>query len=128
MQISERLRVHSGVSSRMDQPWTEHTSAISRDENSSMAISSRTSPSYKDITSESPGFVIDDRDEGLIFVDPTLLIASERQTRMKLRQNLPLAPLSVLRQMQQMYPSPSLSNGEYAHQFDRVNAMISGSP
>src|SRR5271169_3953939 len=55
-----------------------------------------------------------------------LLIASERQTRMKLRQNLPLAPLSTLRQMQKMYPSPSLSNGEYAHQFDRVNAMISG--
>jgi len=67
----------------------------------------------------------DSRDEGLIFVDPTLLIASERQTRMKLRQNLPLASLSTLRQMQKMYPSPSLSNGEYAHQFDRVNAMIS---
>lgn len=70
----------------------------------------------------------DHRDEGLIFVDPTLLVASERQTRMKLRQNLPLAPLSVLRQVHKMYPSPSASNGEYAHQFDRVNALISGPP
>lgn len=105
----------------------ERMSVIFQDENSSMETSSRISASYRDITSTCTRFIeLIHRDEGLIFVDPTLLIASERQTRMKLRQNLPLAPLSVLRQVHKMYPSPSSSKGEYAHQFDRVNALISG--
>ena len=69
---------------------------------------------------------VDCRDEGLIFVDPRLLVASERQTRMILRQNLPLANLSTLRKIGQMYPSPSRSDGDFVTQFDRVNSMISG--
>ena len=66
------------------------------------------------------------RDEGLIFVDPTLMMAAERQIRMMLRKNLPFANVSTLQKIKEMYPSPSSSNGEYAHQFDRVNALISG--
>ena len=68
----------------------------------------------------------DCRDEGLIFVDPRLLVASERQTRMILRQNLPLADLTTLRKIGTMYPSPSRSGSEFVTQFDRVNSMISG--
>jgi hypothetical protein len=56
------------------------------------------------------------------------MVASERQTRMRLRQNLPLASISILQKIRKLYPSPSASYGEFAHQFDRVNAMISGSP
>jgi Carboxylesterase family len=67
------------------------------------------------------------RDEGLIFVDPMLTMASERYARMKLRKHLPLATLETLWKIRDMYPSPSSSNGEFAHQFDRVNALISGS-
>ena len=55
------------------------------------------------------------------------MMATERQARMILRKNLPMASLSTLRKITEMYPSPSLSNGEYTHQFDRVNALISGS-
>jgi hypothetical protein len=82
---------------------------------------------HNEFVTPSPA-AIDVREEGLLFVDPILLMASERQTRMKLRQNLPIAPLSALHQIKDLYPSPSLSGGQYAHQFDRVNAMISGPP
>jgi hypothetical protein len=68
----------------------------------------------------------DIREEGLIFVDPRLIMASERQTRTMLHKNLPFASLSTLQKIGNMYLSPSRSNGEYAHQFDRVNALISG--
>jgi hypothetical protein len=66
------------------------------------------------------------REEGLIFVDPMLIMATDRQTRMKLRKNLPLASLSTLQKIRNMYPSPTFSEGEFANQFDRVNALISG--
>jgi carboxylesterase type B len=66
------------------------------------------------------------REEGLIFVDPNLMVASDRQMRMKLRKNLPLASLSTLRKISTMYPRPDLSRGEYGNQFDRTNALISG--
>jgi len=69
---------------------------------------------------------IDIRDEGLIFVDPTLIVATERQTDTILRKNLPIASVSTLRKIKDMYPSPGKSGGEYAHQFDRVNTIISG--
>jgi hypothetical protein len=68
----------------------------------------------------------DIRDEGLIFVDPMLTMASDRQTTIRLRNNLPLAPISTLREIGRMYPLPSASNGRFAHQFDRVKALISG--
>ena len=56
------------------------------------------------------------------------MMASEQQTRMKLRENLPLASISTLQKIRELYPSPSDSSGEFTHQFDRVNTMISGSP
>lgn len=62
----------------------------------------------------------------MIFVDPRLLVASERQTRLILRENLPLADISTLRKIGQMYPTPARSDGEFVTQFDRVNSMISG--
>jgi hypothetical protein len=66
------------------------------------------------------------RDEGLIFVDPKLMMASDRETRKKLRQNFPIAPLSILQKIRGLYPSPAASEGEFENQFDRINALISG--
>jgi hypothetical protein len=57
-----------------------------------------------------------------------MVFASERDARKKLRQNLPLASLSTLNTIRDMYPSPWASNGTFGHQFDRVNAVISGTP
>lgn len=87
----------------------------------------RTSQSYKGIISRLfCKKLIDNRDEGLIFVDPMLIVATERQTRMRLRKNLPLASVPTLHKIRKMYPHPIFSNGEFAHQFDRINALISG--
>ena len=55
-----------------------------------------------------------------------LIMASESQARMKIRNNFPLASMSTLQKLYKIYPSPSTSNGEYADQFGRVNALISG--
>src|SRR5215472_8251015 len=66
------------------------------------------------------------RYEGVIFVDPTLMVSSGRYLREKLRKNLLLAPSSTLRQIGAMYPSPGASEGEFGTQFDRANALISG--
>jgi hypothetical protein len=55
-----------------------------------------------------------------------MVFANERQARMKLRQNLPNASIDTLNIIRDMYPSPSFSNGDFAHQFDRINALISG--
>lgn len=54
------------------------------------------------------------------------MMASERDTRMKLRSNLPIAPLSTLQKIRTLYPSPDESDGEYGNQFDRINQLISG--
>ena len=59
-------------------------------------------------------------------MDPRLLMASERQARIILRENLPLADISTLRKIGAMYPAPARSDGEFVTQFDRVNSMISG--
>lgn len=53
-------------------------------------------------------------------------MASERQTRIVLRENLPRADISTLRKIGQMYPTPTRSGSEFVTQFDRVNSMISG--
>jgi len=66
------------------------------------------------------------REEGLIFVDPALMVATDRDTRIAMRKNMPLASIETLRKVRDMYPRPSASQGEYAHQFDRVNALIEG--
>ena len=63
----------------------------------------------------------------MIFVDPRLMVATDREARIVLRKNLPFAPIETLRTIRDMYPRPERSNGDYVHQFDRVNALISGS-
>ena len=54
--------------------------------------------------------------------------ADERQARTLMRQNLPLASTAFLKKVGDFYPSPKASKGDFAHQFDRVNAIISGPP
>ena len=54
------------------------------------------------------------------------MMASDRETRKKLRQNFPIAPLSILQKIRRLYPSPLASDGEFENQFDRINALISG--
>jgi hypothetical protein len=54
--------------------------------------------------------------------------ADERQARILMRENLPLAPTAFLKKVGNFYPSPKASKGDFAHQFDRVNAIISGPP
>ena len=54
------------------------------------------------------------------------MVATDRDTRIAIKKNMPLASIETLRKVRDMYPRPSASHGEYAHQFDRVNALIEG--
>jgi hypothetical protein len=128
-QISEKQRVLSGVSSLLVQRLMEpmFTDLPGREllhnkfvRNISLLIG------HNEYASSLSDILIGNREEGLVFIDPRLMIASERDTRMKLRSNLPIDSLSTLQKIRTLCPSPDESDSEFSNQFDRINQLISG--